>query len=146
MLLKIQEFSEFCCLSIRALHLYDKIGLFTPNTTDRNNGYRYYDTDQMKELETILSFKKIGFSLNDIKELKQNSYQKDMVISKLINKKKEHQRQVEFSNLNIEIISAMLSRLDCIDSDIEIDNNHLTKIICMENDKLEDFFSQILWL
>lgn len=148
MLLKIQEFAEFCGLSIRALHLYDKIGLFTPNTTDKSNGYRYYDTEQMLELNTIISFKKVGFSLNEIKEMKEQRYTKEMVMSRLDEKKKENLRQIEYLSYNNEMIDAMQAAL-CQDkpkADPAVDEKHLAKIICMENDKLENEFSQILWL
>lgn len=146
MLLKIQEFAEFCGLSVRALHLYDKIGLFTPNTTDKSNGYRYYDTEQMKDLYSILSFKKVGMSLKDIVELKKNNYSLTTVISKLEELKKENLRQIEFVTYNNKIIDDMLSDLGKYNSEADIDEKHLTKIICMDNDKLEDMFSQILWL
>ncbi len=148
MLLKIQEFAEFCGLSIRALHLYDKIGLFTPNTTDKSNGYRYYDTDQMLELNTIISFKKVGFSLNEIKEMKEQRYTKEMVLSRLVEKKKENLRQIEYLSYNNEMIDAMQASLsqDKPKADPTVDEKHLAKIICMENDKLENEFSQILWL
>jgi DNA-binding transcriptional MerR regulator len=146
MLLKIQDFAEFCGLSVRALHLYDKIGLFTPNTTDKSNGYRYYDTEQMKDLYTILSLKKVGMSLKDIAELKKNNYSLNTVISKLEEVKKENLRQIEFLTYNNKIMDDMLSDLGKYNSESDIDEKHLTKIICMDNDKLEDMFSQILWL
>ena len=148
MLLRIQEFAEFCGISVRALHLYDKIGLFIPNTIDRNNGYRYYDTEQMLELNTIISFKKVGFSLNEIKEMKRQKYIKEMVMSNLAEKKKDNLRQIEYISYNNQMIDDMLSALSKgrPKEDSEIDEKHLTKIICMENEKLENEFSQILWL
>lgn len=146
MLLKIQDFADFCGLSVRALHLYDKIGLFVPNMIDENNRYRYYDTEQMLELNTILSFKKVGFSLNDIKELKSKNFSKEIVIEKLQEIKKQNQLQIEISSYNNKIIENMLSDINNHDSKAEVDEKYLTQIICMENDKLESFFSQILWL
>jgi|GEM_PF-4690335 len=83
MLLKIHDFAEFSGISTRALHLYDRIELFCPDKTDESNGYRYYDTDQMMELNTILSFKKLGLPLKDIKEIKLSGYAKDMIVLKL---------------------------------------------------------------
>jgi DNA-binding transcriptional MerR regulator len=146
MLLRIKEFAEFCGLSVRALHLYDKRNLFTPITINKNNGYRYYDTEQMMELNIILSFKKIGFSLDDIKELKLHHYSKDMVILKLKDKYKENLRQIEIVSYNNEIIDSMLLQLGKNSQEDEPDDKHLAKIICMENDKLDSLLSQILWL
>ena len=39
-LFKIGEFAEMFDISIRALRLYDKIGLLTPEHTDEITGYR----------------------------------------------------------------------------------------------------------
>lgn len=147
MLLKIQEFSDFCGLSVRALHLYDKIGLFTPTSIDKSNGYRYYDTDQMLELNTIASFKKIGFSLNDIKEIKDHHYPREMIQAKLKDKKKENLKQIEIISCNNQIMDEMLTHIESLNSSAsDNDNKSILKALCLENEKLDSFFSEILWL
>lgn len=147
MLLKIQEFSDFCGLSVRALHLYDKIGLFTPITIDKSNGYRYYDTDQMLELNTIASFKKIGLSLNDLKEIKGDNYPREMIVAKLKEKKKENLKQMEIIKCNNQIMDEMLTHIESLSpSAPDIDNKIILKALCLENEKLDSFFSEILWL
>lgn len=146
MLLKIQEFSDFCGMSVRALHLYDKIGLFTPVSIDKSNGYRYYDTDQMLELNTIASFKKIGLSLNDIKELKDHNYPREMIIAKLKQTKKENLKQIEIIKCNNQIMDEMLTHIDSLNLASDVDNKNILKALCLENEKLDSFFSEILWL
>ncbi len=47
MKLQIKEFAQFCNVSVRALHLYDKMGIFRPSYIEPQNHYRYYDTEQM---------------------------------------------------------------------------------------------------
>ncbi len=67
-LFSIGEVSRYQNISKQTLIFYDKIGLFPPAYVDPDNGYRYYSAEQIDYLDTILIMKKIGFSLNEIKE------------------------------------------------------------------------------
>lgn len=67
-LFTIGEVSKYQNISKQTLIFYDKIGLFRPAYVDPHNGYRYYSASQIDYLDTILIMKKIGFSLNEIKE------------------------------------------------------------------------------
>lgn len=62
------ELARLQNISKQTLLFYDKKGLFKPAYTDPENGYRYYSADQIDYLDTILIMKKLGFSLNEIKE------------------------------------------------------------------------------
>ncbi len=66
------ELAKLQNISKQTLLYYDKIGLFNPSYTDAENGYRYYSAEQLDYLDTILIMKKIGFSLNEIKEYLKN--------------------------------------------------------------------------
>jgi DNA-binding transcriptional MerR regulator len=149
MLLKIHDFAEFSGISIRALHLYDRIELFCPDKTDESNGYRYYDTDQMMELNTILSFKKLGLPLKDIKEIKLSGYAKDMIVLKLSERKTENQKLIDIASCNNQIIESILTGIKndkTNKSDPKQEAYMLSRLVCLENEKLENFFSEILWL
>ena len=67
-LFSIGEISRHQNISRQTLIFYDKIGLFCPAYVDPDNGYRYYSANQLDFLDTILIMKKIGFSLDEIKE------------------------------------------------------------------------------
>lgn len=71
-LFSIGEVSKYQNISKQTLIYYDKIGLFRPAYVDPDTGYRYYSANQIDYLDTILIMKKIGFSLNEIKEHMQN--------------------------------------------------------------------------
>ena len=149
MLLKIHAFSEFCGISVRTLHLYDKIGLFSPFQTDDLNGYRYYDTEQMSELNTIISFKKIGMPLKDILEIKKKNYSKEIIISMLQKQEETNRNKIDIAEHNNELINAMLNKISEYNGNKEnpdLEAKHLSKIVCFENDMFEREFSQILWL
>ena len=66
-LISIGELSKHQNISRQTLIFYDKIALFCPAYVDPENGYRYYSSKQLDDLDTICIMKKIGFSLDEIK-------------------------------------------------------------------------------
>lgn len=148
MLLKIKEFADFCDISVRALHLYDRLSLLVPAKIDNSNGYRYYETGQMRELNTIISFKKLGFSLAEIKDMKAEGYSRETVIRKLEEKRAENDRNIQILSYNNENILSILTRLMAEPAmrSAEEEAFDLSRIYCLENEKLEKDFSDIIWL
>ena len=67
--MKIGDFAKLCKTRISILRHYDKTGLFKPVFIDKFTGYRYYNPEQIKDFELILKFKKLGFSLKEIKKI-----------------------------------------------------------------------------
>ena len=77
------EIAKYQNISKQTLLFYDKIGLFKPAYIDENNGYRYYSSGQLEYLDAILIMKKIGFSLEDIKNhMKNYNMKKSLVFFK----------------------------------------------------------------
>ena len=68
--LKIKEFSLLCQVTVKTLRHYEKIGLLKPAEVDEWTGYRYYSVSQMQTLNNIRRLKEIGFSLDEILDLK----------------------------------------------------------------------------
>lgn len=64
----IGEMAKLHNTTIKTLRYYDEINLLKPIHTDRNNGYRYYSTEQFEQLNTINYLKELGFSLKEIKK------------------------------------------------------------------------------
>src|SRR5215475_8024450 len=55
-------------ITVRTLHHYDEIGLLRP--ADRTgSGYRRYDDADLQRLQTIMFYRELGFSLENITEL-----------------------------------------------------------------------------
>lgn len=71
-LFSIGELSKYQNISKQTLIFYDKIGLFRPAYVNPDNGYRYYSSNQIDYLDTILIMKKIGFPLSEIREHMRN--------------------------------------------------------------------------
>ncbi|MFM1654980.1 MerR family transcriptional regulator [Brevibacillus sp. B_LB10_24] len=63
---KISEFSKISQVSVKTLRYYDQLNLLKPAHTDQITGYRYYSADQMFQLNRILAYKELGFSLDQI--------------------------------------------------------------------------------
>lgn len=68
---KISEFSRLSKVSLKTLRYYDQIGLLKPDKVDPDSGYRYYSADQLLELNRILIYKELGFTLPQIIQLRR---------------------------------------------------------------------------
>ena len=56
-------------VTVKTLRHYEKKGLLAPDEVDEWTGYRYYSIDQMQQLKDIRDLKRLGFSLDEIKDL-----------------------------------------------------------------------------
>lgn len=66
--LRVGDLAKRTGKTVRALHLYEELGLLTP--TDRSpGGYRLYDRDSEVRVRWIGKLQDMGFSLSEIKEL-----------------------------------------------------------------------------
>ena len=65
----ISQFSKISRLTTKMLRHYDKIGLLKPCLIDANNSYRYYHSNQIKDIFVINKMKTYGFSLDEIKKI-----------------------------------------------------------------------------
>ena len=66
-MMTVHEVSKLSGVSIRALHHYDRIGLFHPARVTEA-GYRLYDDGDLERLQCILLFKELQFPLKEIKD------------------------------------------------------------------------------
>ncbi|HEM6578128.1 MerR family transcriptional regulator [Streptococcus suis] len=64
----VKQVSRLTGLTVRTLHHYDQIGLFKPAFV-ADNGYRYYNQENLARLQEILLFRELDFPLKDIQQL-----------------------------------------------------------------------------
>ncbi|MGD8190268.1 MerR family transcriptional regulator [Brevibacillus ginsengisoli] len=64
----VKEVSKLSGVSVRTLHYYDEIGLLQPAFYGEN-GYRFYDEEQLLRLQQILFFRELNFTLAQIQEV-----------------------------------------------------------------------------
>jgi len=64
----VKQLARLAGVSVRTLHVYDKLGLLTPSVrTDA--GYRYYGETELLRLQQILFYKELDLSLKAIAEI-----------------------------------------------------------------------------
>lgn len=64
----VKKLAKISGVSVRTLHWYDEIGLLRPAYYGEN-GYRYYEEEQLLLLQQILFFRELGFHLKDIQKM-----------------------------------------------------------------------------
>lgn len=94
--------SDLTGVSVRMLHHYDKIGLLTPAKIS-DSGYRLYSQKNLMELQQILFFKELDFSLEDIKSI---------IKSPVFDRKKALSKQKELLILKKDRINNLIKLID----------------------------------
>jgi DNA-binding transcriptional MerR regulator len=65
----IGEFSRRSRLSVKALRLYDELGVLVPARVDEASGYRYYDVVQLEAARLVAMFRQLDLPLAAIRQL-----------------------------------------------------------------------------
>ncbi|MCI0551315.1 MAG: MerR family transcriptional regulator [Anaerolineae bacterium] len=68
-LLSIGTFAEMSRLSIKALRLYDQLGILQPRHVDPQSGYRYYGVDQLSSARMIRNMRDMDMPLATIRRV-----------------------------------------------------------------------------
>ncbi|MDO4247293.1 MAG: helix-turn-helix domain-containing protein [Deinococcus sp.] len=66
-LLTISAFASATRLSVKALRLYDELGLLPPARVDLSSGYRFYSSAQFGDARLIARLRQLGLPLSDIR-------------------------------------------------------------------------------
>jgi DNA-binding transcriptional MerR regulator len=67
--ISIGEFARRSRLSVKALRLYDELGVLVPARVDEASGYRYYDAAQLEAARLVAMLRQLELPLAAIKEL-----------------------------------------------------------------------------
>jgi effector-binding domain-containing protein len=109
---KIGDFSKISLTTIKALRLYDQMGLLKPAYVDDFTGYRYYSADQLPRLHRIVAFKDLGFSLEQIGKLLNENLDITEIRGMLRLKQGELQRLVEEEKTRLLRIEARIQQME----------------------------------
>ena len=109
---RIGEFSKVAQVSGRLLRYYDQIGLFSPEHTDPNSGYRFYSAHQLSQLNRILVMKELGLSLEQIKQLIARDIATDEIRSMLLRKKAQVEQVVQDELSRLHYLESRLKELN----------------------------------
>ncbi|WP_139490238.1 MerR family transcriptional regulator [Brevibacillus dissolubilis] len=119
----VKELAQLSGVSVRTLHYYDEIGLLHPAYYG-DNGYRYYEEEQLFTLQQILFFRELDFSLSDIQEL---------LTSDMFN-------QLEALQSHKKLLATQVSRLQKLMSTIDKTIDHLRGESTMQHDEMYQGF------
>ena len=72
-MIKIGDFAKICNVSPQTLRYYDAEGILKADHTDEVTGYRFYAPQAVEKYKQILLYKRLGFSLEEIRELQNAS-------------------------------------------------------------------------
>jgi effector-binding domain-containing protein len=111
-MLKIGDFSKLGQVTVKALRLYDQMGLIKPFHVDDFTGYRYYSAEQLPRLNRILAFKDLGFSLEQITKLLDENLASAEIRGMLRLKQGELQRLVEEEMARLLRVEARIKQIE----------------------------------
>lgn len=104
---RIGEFSKLSKVSEKTLRYYDRIGLLKPSEVNAYNRYRYYTTEQLGSIQTIVMYRNIGCSIDEIRKILQGCSTDEI----LENRRKEIvQKRLELDAALIQLEAMMMSK------------------------------------
>jgi DNA-binding transcriptional MerR regulator len=109
---RIGDFSQLGQVSIRALRLYDEMGLLKPTQIDKFTGYRYYSIEQLPRLNRILALKDLGLSLEQIGDLLKRDLPADQLRGMLMLKQAEIEQEMHAMQAQMRRVEARLKQIE----------------------------------
>ncbi|MEO1431355.1 MAG: MerR family transcriptional regulator [Cyanobacteria bacterium J06633_8] len=109
---KIGDFSKLSQVTVKALRLYDQLGLLKPTRIDEFTGYRYYCAQQLPRLNRILAFKDLGFSLDQISKLLNENLPPTEIRGMLRLKQGELQQLIDKQQARLLRVEARLKQIE----------------------------------
>lgn len=107
-MISIGRFSNIFKVTAKTLKHYEKIGLLRPAFINDENGYRFYDKEQINVLSSIIKLKQYNFSLDEIKKILEAN---------------NHDRLLEMLNSRKESIKEEMDKLRYLEKRIGLDIN-----------------------
>lgn len=152
---KIGEVASIYGISIRALRLYDRIGLFRPDYVDEKTGYRYYTPDQLYILNAIIELKELGCSLEEVASVVREGLRPDMMLQLLNQKEKQWKDTLIIASHRLNQVKETRRRIrhsmKCRvkrrapepDSGMDF---HMARLVALGDTKVSSTLSEVLWL
>ena len=111
-MLKIGEFARVGGITTATLRYYDSCGLLKPLATNQENNYRYYTLEQLPHLNRILTFKDLGFSLEQITRLLHEDVPLEQLYGMFKLKQAETQQLIAAEQARLVRIQARLQQIE----------------------------------
>jgi len=151
--MQIGEIAKFHNISVKAMRVYEKMGIIKPVKVDEQTGYRYYAVDQVPQLNALLDLKHLGFSLLEIKKLLDGGMDNDEFMEALVRKKTNWQEAIAAAEDKIDAIANITRRLSSSEPatkmhELTADERAwlLVKMVCVESSGGQTVLSEAIWL
>lgn len=152
-LMKIGEIAAFFNVTVKAMRVYEKVGIIKPIKIDKKTGYRYYSADQVKLLDALLELRNLGFSLSEIKVLLESEMLKEQYMEVLVHKKIMWQDRLSKAQDKIDSIEEIIESLSHSKPPIKLheltedERAHLlSRMVCIEDLHAKNVISEAIWL
>ena len=152
-LLSIGKIASFFDVSVKAIRVYEKMGILIPAKIDPDTGYRYYTVDQVQTLNALLDLKRVGFSLNEIKKIMSGEVDNAKFVEALQQKRIAWQETIFLSESKIDIIDKIGQRIAVTKESSKLHElteeeraRLLVKIVCIEDLSERNVISEAIWL
>ncbi len=111
-MLKIGDFSQLAQVSVRALRIYDEMGLLKPVHVDRFSGYRYYEAEQLPRLNRIIALKDLGLTLDQIAQLLKDDLSAEQLRGMLMMKQADLEQELKEGKSRLMRVAARLRQIE----------------------------------
>src|SRR5262245_27048404 len=129
---RVKEFADLAGVTVRTLQYYDRMGLLKPSGY-KNHNHRIYQVNDLLRLQQILTFKYLGYELEDVRRL-MDSPEYDLVNALKIQRDAISERVVRLQKVVRSIDRAMeaVSKLDTADLDWKLVREIIAGIVASE--------------
>ena len=119
---KIGEFSRLTQISVRMLRYYDKNNLLKPEKIDQFTGYRYYSSDQIRDLHKIIFLRDLGYNTSEISNALKN-WNNIFMHEQMENKKLEIEKNIKQEKLKVVRLGRLIKSIENSKFSINYDFN-----------------------
>src|SRR5688572_28297498 len=149
---KIGEFSRLSLVSVRMLRHYDQLGLLTPSQTDPFTGYRYYSAEQLPRMNRIIALRDLGFSLEQIAGMLEETLSIDQLLGMLKLKRAEVEEQMKSEQQKLARLEVRIHQLsespkhgayDVIVRDIEPELAATYREVAADDERIQHMFDLV---
>lgn len=152
-LMRIGEIAGFFNVSVKAIRIYEKMGIVKPAKIDAKTGYRYYTADQVQQLNALLELKQLGFPLSEIKMLIAGGMTNENFMEALVYKKSAWQNAIAAAENKIHAIDKITERLSASEPATKMHELTeeerawlLVKMVCVADLHGQSILSEAIWL
>lgn len=107
-MLKIGEFSRMGQVSVKALRIYDEMGLLKPALVDDWSGYRMYEVSQLPHLWKILALKDLGLTLEEVREILKENPTAEQIRGMLCVRRVQQEQRIQEEQAKLERVEHLL--------------------------------------